>query len=47
VFKVVEMYVRLIQNSQENGDEAWTISRVPEKYRAEVQAIIEGGNTNG
>jgi predicted 3-demethylubiquinone-9 3-methyltransferase (glyoxalase superfamily) len=39
---MVEMYVRLIQNSEE-----WTIERVPEKYRSDVQTILEGGNENG
>lgn len=38
---MVEMYVRLIQNTATTG---WTIERVPAKYRVEVQTIIEGGN---
>ena len=44
---MVEMYVRLIKNSQENGNEDWTINRVPEKHREAVKAELQGGNTNG
>lgn len=38
---MVEMYVRLVQEGRR------TIEQVPEKYRAEVQTIIGGGNANG
>ncbi|WP_267930367.1 CD1375 family protein [Cytobacillus spongiae] len=38
---MVEMYVRLVQEGRRS------IEEVPEKYRTEVQAIIEGGTTNG
>ena len=38
---MVDMYVRLVQ------EDLRTIEQVPEKYRAEVQAIVEGGTTNG
>lgn len=35
------MYVRLVTEGLR------TIDQVPEKYRAEVQGIVEGGTTNG
>lgn len=34
------MYVQLIQNADKTG---WTIERVPEKYRKEVETKIKGG----
>lgn len=38
---MVDMYVRLVQEGHR------TIEQVPEKFRADVQTIIEGGSTNG
>ena len=38
---MVEMYVRLVQEGRRE------IRQVPEKYRSDVQSIIEGGKTNG
>ena len=38
------MYVRLIRNSEEKGNEDWTIDRVPERFREDVRTIIEEGN---
>ncbi|WEG18478.1 CD1375 family protein [Alkalihalophilus pseudofirmus] len=41
---MVEMYVRLIRNSEEKGNEDWTIDRVPERFREDVKTALKGGN---
>lgn len=41
VHKVIEIYVALVREGKR------TLDQVPERYRAEVQSILEGEETNG
>lgn len=41
---MAEMYTRLIKNSQEKGNEDWTLGRVPEKFRKDVEIKLQEGD---